>query len=296
MPHDRTLLLIVPAWNEEQSVGNVVTDLRAALPDADILVVNDGSTDRTSEVALLAGARVLDLPVNLGVGGAMRAGYKYAFRNGYARTVQHDADGQHDPAAVAPLLEAMEREGADVMIGARFAGVGDYSVRGPRRWSMRLLSAVLSRVAGTRLTDTTSGFKACGPDAIRLFSTNYPAEYLGDTVESIVIGARAGLKIRQTGVAIGPAGFGAEASMCAVLLPAETDERPMALGLVFDAGAAVDLDALAAMLQRAAQACAEPLRRNVVELGDYRTRSEDRGHAFAFDQTDLPGGEIRSTS
>lgn len=101
---------------------------------------------------------------------------------------------------------------------------------------------------------------------------------------------------RQTGVAIGPAGFGAEASMCAVLLPAETDERPMALGLVFDAGAAVDLDALAAMLQRAAQACAEPLRRNVVELGDYRTRSEDRGHAFAFDQTDLPGGEIRSTS
>lgn len=204
MPHGRSLLVIVPAWNEEQSVGSVIVDLRATLPEADVLVVNDGSTDRTSEVAQAAGAVVLDLPVNLGVGGAMRAGYKYAYRNGYERTVQHDADGQHDPAAVAPLLDALDREAADIMIGARFAGVGEYEVRGPRRWSMQFLSAVLSRVAGTRLTDTTSGFKACGPNAIRLFSTNYPAEYLGDTVESIVIGARAGLTIRQVGVAMRP--------------------------------------------------------------------------------------------
>jgi DNA-binding IclR family transcriptional regulator len=100
---------------------------------------------------------------------------------------------------------------------------------------------------------------------------------------------------RQAGVAIGPAGFGAEASMCAVQLPAEAEERPMALGLVFDAQVSVDLDALAAMLRRAALACAEPPRRNVVELGDYRTRPEERSHGFVFDQGDPSGGNIRST-
>ena len=200
MPNARSLLVIVPAWNEEQSVGSVVSDLMAVLPYADVLVVNDGSTDRTSPIARATGALVLDLPVNLGVGGAMRAGYKYAYRNGYTHTVQHDADGQHDPKDIEPVLDAMDAQQADIMIGARFAGVGGYRVRGPRRWAMRLLSAVLSRVARSRLTDTTSGFKACSRDAIRLFSTNYPAEYLGDTVESIVIGARAGLTVRQVGV------------------------------------------------------------------------------------------------
>jgi glycosyltransferase involved in cell wall biosynthesis len=199
---DRSLLVIVPAWNEEQSVGRVVLELLRVLPYATVLVVNDGSTDRTSAVAREAGARVLDLPVNLGVGGAMRAGYKYAFREGYARTVQHDADGQHDPEAIELLLKAMDQEDADIMIGARFAGVRGYAVRGPRRWTMRMLSLVLSRVAHTRLTDTTSGFKACNRSAIRLFSSNYPAEYLGDTVESIVIAARAGLKVRQVGVSM----------------------------------------------------------------------------------------------
>lgn len=200
MPNERSLLVIVPAWNEEETVGTVITELRTVVPEADVLVVNDGSTDRTTDVARSAGARVLELPVNLGVGGAMRAGYKYAARNGYARTVQHDADGQHDPAAIASLMETMEREGADVVIGARFAGVGTYTVRGPRQWSMKILSAVLSRVCRTRLTDTTSGFKACNRRAIQLFAANYPAEYLGDTVESLVIGARAGLTVRQVGV------------------------------------------------------------------------------------------------
>jgi glycosyltransferase involved in cell wall biosynthesis len=200
-PH-ASLLIIVPAWNEQETVGAVIHEVHATLPGADVLVVNDGSTDRTSDVAEAAGAAVLELPVNLGVGGAMRAGYKYALRRGYGRTVQLDADGQHDPAAVLALLETMEAEGADVVIGARFAGVGDYRVRGPRKWSMRVLSVVLSRVCRTRLTDTTSGFKACDREAIRLFAANYPAEYLGDTVESLVIAARAGLKVRQVGVAM----------------------------------------------------------------------------------------------
>jgi glycosyltransferase involved in cell wall biosynthesis len=198
------LLVVIPAWNEEETLPAVLAELRGAVPYADVVVVNDGSTDRTSDVARAGGARVLDLPINLGVGGAMRAGYTYALRKGYDATVQLDADGQHDPAEIPRLLEALVAEEADVIIGARFAGVGEYAARGPRWWSMRVLASVLSRVAGTRLTDTTSGFKASGRRAIRLFAANYPAEYLGDTIESLVIASRSGLRIRQVGVGMRP--------------------------------------------------------------------------------------------
>jgi len=202
MRHDLHLLIIIPAWNEQDTLGAVISEISDKVPSADVLVVNDGSTDRTSDIAGESGAIVLDLPFNLGVGGAMRAGYKFAFRSGYDRTVQLDADGQHDPGAVDDLLSVMTEERADIVIGARFAGVGGYTVRGPRLWSVRILSAVLSRVAGTHLTDTTSGFKACNRAAIRLFASDYPAEYLGDTVESLVIASRAGLRVRQVGVAM----------------------------------------------------------------------------------------------
>lgn len=202
-PPDR-LLIIVPAWNEEQTLPAVIAEIGLAIPDAHVLVVNDGSTDRTSTAARDAGAQVLELPINLGVGGAMRAGYKYALRNSYDATVQLDADGQHDPSEVLALFSTMRAENADVVIGARFAGRGEYQARGPRRWTMKLLATVLSRVAGTPLTDTTSGFKACNRTAIRLFAANYPAEYLGDTVESLVIASRAGLTVRQVGVRMRP--------------------------------------------------------------------------------------------
>ena len=176
----------------------VVADVRRVLPDADCLVVDDGSTDNTASVARAAGAMVARLPFNMGVGGAMRLGFKFARDNGYSAMVQVDADGQHNPADVPALLRALES--ADLAIGARFAGVGEYSVRGPRRWAMRLLSFVLSRIAGVTLTDTTSGFKASGPRAIKLFAENYPAEYLGDTIEALVIAARDGCRIVQVPV------------------------------------------------------------------------------------------------
>ncbi|GIG36086.1 glycosyltransferase family 2 protein [Cellulomonas pakistanensis] len=198
------MLVIVPAWNEQETVAGVVSELRSAVPGADVLVVDDGSADRTAEEADRAGALVLELPINLGVGGAMRAGYTYAMRHGYDLAVQVDADGQHDPREIPNLLARMDEEQADIVIGARFAGVGSYEARGPRRWSMRMLAAVLSRVCRTRLTDATSGFKLSNRRAITLFSGNYPAEYLGDTVESLVIAARAGLVVRQVGVAMRP--------------------------------------------------------------------------------------------
>lgn len=204
MSADRRLLVVLPAWNEQEALPAVLDDVQATLPHADVLVVNDGSTDRTSQVARRGRTMVLDLPVNLGVGGAMRAGYRFARREGYDVAVQLDADGQHDPREVAALLRVMDEEQADVVIGARFAGEGAYSVRGPRRWAMRVLSFTISRVARTRLTDTTSGFKASNRRAIALFAREYPAEYLGDTVESLVISARSGLKVRQVGVSMRP--------------------------------------------------------------------------------------------
>ncbi|WP_298460429.1 glycosyltransferase family 2 protein [uncultured Cellulomonas sp.] len=205
MPLDHSRALVVlPAWNEEESLGGVLAEIAETLPGMGVLVVSDGSVDRTSAVARAAGVPVLELPINLGVGGAMRAGYKYAERHGYSVMIQLDADGQHDPRDVPSLLAEMDRERADVVIGARFAGIGSYSVRGPRRWAMKLLSGTLSRIAGTTLTDTTSGFKACGRRAISLYARNYPAEYLGDTVEALVTASRAGMVVRQVGVQMRP--------------------------------------------------------------------------------------------
>ncbi|MFC0675642.1 glycosyltransferase family 2 protein [Brachybacterium hainanense] len=196
------LLVIVPAWNEEATVGSTVLELREVVPGADVLVVDDGSTDATGARAAAAGAGVLTLPYNLGVGGAMRAGYRYARRFGYERAVQVDADGQHDPREIPRLLAGLER--ADISIGSRFADRGAYEVRGPRRWGMILLAVVVSRLAGTRLTDVTSGFRATGRRGIEQYCRCYPTEYLGDTVDSLVVALRSGLTATQVGVHMRP--------------------------------------------------------------------------------------------
>lgn len=200
-PLSRTLI-VMPAFNEEQSVATVVREVFQKLPGVTCLVVDDGSLDRTTYEARSAGAVVATLPFNLGVGGAMRTGFRYALENGFDNVVQIDADGQHDPSEALALLDALQT--ADIAIGARFAGAGDYAAHGPRRWAMVVLAAVLSQLAHTRLTDATSGFKASGPRAVNLFARHYPAEYLGDTIEALVIAARAGCRIQQVPVAMRP--------------------------------------------------------------------------------------------
>ncbi len=200
IPPDARVLVVVPAWNEAESLPTVLAEVRSALPGVGVLVVNDGSADATSVVAREAGIDVLDLPFNLGVGGAMRAGFRFALAHGYDVVVQVDADGQHDPTEVPTLVAALAD--ADIVIGARFADQGSYRVRGPRRWAMKVLARTLSRLSGTHLTDATSGFRATGPRAVRLFAVHYPAEYLGDTIESLVIALRAGLSVSQVGVSM----------------------------------------------------------------------------------------------
>jgi glycosyltransferase involved in cell wall biosynthesis len=203
---EKRILIIIPAWNEAASIAAVIAEVRAELPAYDVLVVNDGSTDDTERVALAAGARVVSLPYNLGVGGAMRLGYRYADEHDYDAAVQIDADGQHDPRYVPQLIDALDTSA--LVIGARFAGEGDYQARGPRRWAMGLLSGVLSRMAKTPLSDTTSGFRACDRQIIRLFAQWYPVEYLGDTVETLVRVIRLGHPVAQIPVAMRPRAAG----------------------------------------------------------------------------------------
>ena len=198
---ERTLI-VMPAFNEAASVGDVIREVFSKLPGVAVLVVDDGSADATSRIAREAGALVATLPFNLGVGGAMQVGFRYARDWGFDNVVQIDSDGQHDPGSVPKLLE--ELSDADLVLGARFAGEGDYTARGPRRLAMVVLAAILSRITRTRLTDVTSGNKASGPKAVALFAEHYPAEYLGDTIESLVIAARSGLLVRQVPVAMRP--------------------------------------------------------------------------------------------
>lgn len=202
MTGDKRVLIIVPAWNESGSIGEIVSEIRGELPGTDVLVVDDGSADDTESVARAAGAIVLRLPFNLGVGGAMRLGYRYAMQAGYEIAVQIDADGQHDPRYVPKLTDGLQD--ASMVIGARFAGEGDYQVHGPRRWSMAMLSWVLSLMARCKLTDTTSGFRACDRQLIELFAGWYPVDYLGDTVETVVRVLRLGYVVSQVPVAMRP--------------------------------------------------------------------------------------------
>lgn len=205
-PVQRRILVVIPAWNEAGVIASTIGEIRTARPDVDLLVVDDGSGDGTAAVAEAAGALVARLPYNLGVGGAMRTGYRYAMRNDYDVVVQIDADGQHDPTYLSQLLAGLEN--SDVVIGARFAGEGDYAARGPRRWAMKMLAVVLSKLAGTRLTDVTSGFRVANRKAVRVFADHYPAEYLGDTVESLVIALRVGCTVSQTPVHMRPRTIG----------------------------------------------------------------------------------------
>lgn len=201
------ILLIVPALNEERSVGAVVVAGRDL--GYDVCVVDDGSTDATGLRAREAGATVLTVPLNLGVGGALRCGFRWALARGYDAVVQVDADGQHDPAEVATLLKTMRESDADMVIGSRFAaGAGDYEVRSARRFAMGLLARRAEHATGTKVVDSTSGFRAIRRPLLDQFAASYPAEYLGDTVEALIEAGRAGAKIVECPISASPRSHG----------------------------------------------------------------------------------------
>jgi len=190
------ILAIVPAFNEERSLPAVVAGLRHAVPGIDVCVVDDGSTDGTAEVARGLAVTLLPIPVNLGIGGAVQAGYQWARDHGYDVAVQVDGDGQHDPSFLLALVEAVTTGGAGLAVGSRFAGprvAGAFRSTWPRRAGIRYLSWMLRLRCGARVTDPTSGFRAAGRQAIELFARSYPPDY--PEPESIAVAARAGLAV-----------------------------------------------------------------------------------------------------
>lgn len=194
----KKVLVIIPAYNEEKSVGRVVEEVKQYLQEADALVVNDGSIDNTSEKARESGAIVLNLPFNLGIGGAMQAGYKYAFDKGYDIAIQVDGDGQHKPREIEKLLKVLEEKGVDMVIGSRFLGDSEFKSSRVRRMGISIFSKVISLIIGKKITDPTSGFRAVNKKIIRLFALNYPQDY--PEPESAVLAHRAGLKIAEVPV------------------------------------------------------------------------------------------------
>lgn len=169
---------VVPALNEEHTLPRVIDELRAFDPGLDIVVVDDGSTDRTSDVASALGAHVLRLPFNLGIGGAVQTGFRFAYERGYDIAVRVDGDGQHDPAQLGRILDPLLAGHADIVVGSRFAASeGGYRSTRSRRVGIRILAAVVSRVVGQRVTDTTSGFQALNRRGIALFAGDYPHDY-----------------------------------------------------------------------------------------------------------------------
>lgn len=186
-------LIIIPAYNEEGSIAAVIRDIHRHAPEADIVVVNDGSTDRTEQLAEEAGARVLTLPYNVGIGGGMQTGYLYARRMGYDIAVQMDADGQH-PAGELPKLIAQAKN-YDLVIGSRYVESTSYRSSRLRRLGMVFFSSLVSLVTGQRFTDTTSGFRAAGRKVIDLYADYYPIDY--PEVESIVYLKRKGCRIAE---------------------------------------------------------------------------------------------------
>jgi glycosyltransferase involved in cell wall biosynthesis len=199
---------IVPALNEEHTIGSVIAELRAFDPGLDVVVVDDGSADGTSRVARGAGARVLRLPFNLGIGGAVQTGFRFAFEHGYDVAVRVDGDGQHDPSQLGSVLRPVLNGEADIAVGSRFADAATSGYRSSRsrRLGIRLLAWVVSHIVGRRVTDTTSGFQALNREGIALFARDYPHDY--PEVEATVMVFRHRLRLVEVPVEMRERGGG----------------------------------------------------------------------------------------
>jgi glycosyltransferase involved in cell wall biosynthesis len=195
---ESNLLVAIPAFNEVESLPVVLAKLKSNPLVTSILVIDDGSRDGTYEVACASGVNVIRHPYNMGVGAAMRTAFIYAKRNNFDLIVQIDADGQHDDTCLGEFLPLMSY--FDVVVGSRFLNSESFKVGAGRYWAMKLLRKSLRVLSGIKISDSTSGFRMSNKRAIKVFSEKYPAEYLGDTVTSLVIADRYGLKVGEVSV------------------------------------------------------------------------------------------------
>lgn len=195
------VLLVVPAFNEAANIARVVSDLAEQLPTATVLVVNDGSMDQTSAIARSTGCCVVvDLPCNLGIGGAVQTGFKYAAAHGYDVVVQVDGDGQHKADEIRGLVAALEGDRFDMVIGSRFLGIDSFRSTALRRVGIRIFEVVNSLAIGQRITDNTSGFRAYSREAIVFLARHYPVDF--PEPEAVILLGRNGFSIREIPVAM----------------------------------------------------------------------------------------------
>jgi len=195
---DKKILIIVPAYNEEESIKNVVQAIYNQEVKVDVVVVNDGSRDNTYEEAKKTNANVLDLPFNLGIGGAMQTGYLYAYKNNYDIAIQIDADGQHNPVDIKNLIQPTLNEEVDMVIGSRYLEKTKYKSTIFRRLGMIYFTTIIKLFTGNKVTDTTSGYRAVDRKIIELFAREYPEDY--PEVEVLVWLKKRKLKLKEISV------------------------------------------------------------------------------------------------
>lgn len=192
---EKRVLVIIPAYNEEESIGGVVAELRATCPEFDYVVVNDASTDGTARVLEENGCNYINLPSNLGIGGNVQTGYLYAVERGYDIAVQMDGDGQHDPAYLHAIVDPVAAGECDMCIGSRFIEKDGFQTSFLRRFGIQFLKLVLRVSCGVRVTDVTSGFRACGRPLVRLYAENYAQDY--PEPEAIMTAVMAGFRVAE---------------------------------------------------------------------------------------------------
>jgi glycosyltransferase involved in cell wall biosynthesis len=193
------LVAIVPAWNEAGAIARVVSEITGVAPDIEVVVVDDASSDDTAGIAEARGATVLRLPFNVGIGGAVQTGFRYALEAGYQRAVRLDGDGQHDASQIPRILAPIEAGAADLVIGSRFVDPGGaYRPPFARRMGIRVFARLVTVLGGQKVTDTTSGFIALDRAGIELFAAEYPHDY--PEVEATLVALRSGLRLAQVQV------------------------------------------------------------------------------------------------
>jgi len=180
-----SLLIIVPAFNEEAAVGHVVREIHEVVPGVPVLVIDDCSSDATAAVARVAGAKVISLPHHLGLGGAVQAGYKLAYELGYEYVIRTDGDGQHDPRDIPRIFEALRKSGCQMVIGSRFLENGPDATNPLRGLGIRFFRLVLRPILGKPVHDPTSGFVGVNRAALQVFSKSFPLEY--PEIEALVV-------------------------------------------------------------------------------------------------------------
>lgn len=188
-------LIIIPAYNEEANIEKTVEAILRDSSEFDYVIINDCSKDSTKQICEIKGYNVVNLPINLGIGGAVQTGYKYAIRNGYDMAVQVDGDGQHDPKFLAEMADYLEKNNLDMVIGSRFIEKEGFQSSGLRRIGIRFFSGLIRVLTGATITDPTSGLRMIGKNVLEIFAEDYPKDY--PEPESVVSILRRGMKVKE---------------------------------------------------------------------------------------------------